>query len=82
MAKRKFKHLLDGKDKEIELLYSSPLTIEQIAHKLGVSSTTLYEKLAELKLKHRVPRFKVKKLTTSGKTIIKIFKIPVYRRKK
>ncbi|MBE6450146.1 MAG: hypothetical protein E7013_05640 [Alphaproteobacteria bacterium] len=58
----KFHRLLDGKDVEVKRLYSSKLTIKQIAQKLCVSETVLYEKITTLGLERRKPRFRIKSL--------------------
>lgn len=59
---RYFPRLLDGRDTEVKKLYNSNLTIHQIAAKLNVSVTILYEKIEAMKLEQRTPRFRVKKL--------------------
>ena len=58
----KFHRLLDGKDVEVKRLYSSKLTIKQIAQKLCVCETVLYEKITTLGLERRKPRFRIKSL--------------------
>lgn len=54
--------LLDGQDAKVVELYHSNLTMNEIAQKLNVSKTVLYEKIASMKLGKREPRFRVKKL--------------------
>ena len=54
--------LLDGRDAEVVELYHSNLTMNEIAQKLNVSKTVLYEKIASMRLSRRSPRFRVKKV--------------------
>lgn len=53
---------LDGREKEIENLYNSNLTIQKIAQKLNLSTTVVYEKLKAMKIKKRKPQFRINQL--------------------